>query len=115
MAVKALTVANAKPFDTYVAVTPEAATAAADGFTAEIDGDVIILISNTSEDTNYDVTMKYGNGMAGIADDLLEIAFGTEYVYKPSTSKMKNLSGTDKGKIKIIPENVAVKVKVIEV
>ena len=114
MAVKALTVANAKPFNTYVAVTPEAATAASDGFEASVDGDIIILINNTSADTNYDITMKYGNAMQGIADDLLEIAFGTEYVYKPDTGKMKSLSGTNKGKIKIIPENIAVKVKVIE-
>ncbi len=114
MAVKALTVANCKPFDSYVAVTPEAATAAADGFEATVDGDILILIQNTSADTNYDVTMKYGNAMQGMADDLLEIAFGTTYVYKPTTGKMKNLSGTNKGKIKIIPENVAVKVKVIE-
>lgn len=114
MAVKVLTVANAKPFDTLVTATPEAATVAADGFEATVDGDILVIVQNVSANTNYDITFEYGNAMQGVEDFTEEIAFGVTKVFKMSTGKYKNLSGTSKGKILITPEHVDVKVKVIE-
>ena len=115
MAVKTLTVANAKAFDSFVSVDFETATAAADGFEATVDGDILVLAYNSSADTAYDITMKYGNAMQGMADQTVELAFGQYYLYKVTTGKMKNMTGANKGKILIVPENVAVKVKVVEI
>lgn len=111
MAVKVLTVADARPFDTLVTVTPETATAAADGFEATIDGNVMILVSNTSVDTAYDVTFTKGDAGQGVATITEEVAFGVEKIFKMNTGRFKFLKGTNKGKILIVPENAALKVK----
>lgn len=112
MAVKVLTLANAQPYDTLVTVTPEAATAAADGFEVSISGDILFLVSNASADTAYDITFKVGNGMQATADFTEEIAFGVTKVFRATTGRFKDLST---GKIKVIPEHTDVKVKAIEI
>lgn len=115
MAVKVLTVANAKPFDTSVVVTPEAATSATDGFEATVDGDICILAQNTDGSNPYTLTIKYGNGMQGVADKVETVAQSTTEFIKINTGAWKNLSSTNIGKILLVPENVALKVKVIEI
>ena len=114
MAVKVLTVANAKPFDTGVLVTTEAATVAADGFEATVDGDILVLANNGGS-AAYTLTIKYGNGMHGVADTVVSVTNATEKIIKINTSKFKNMSGTNIGKILLVPEHVDLKVKVIEI
>lgn len=114
MAVKVLTVAALKPFDAGVAVTPETATVAADGFEATIDGDIIILAENVGSSA-YDLTIKYGNAMQGVADLVVNVVNGTSKAIKINTGKFKNESGTYIGKILMIVGHVDLHVKVIEV
>ena len=116
MAVKTLTVADLTTFGTFTAADPETATAAADGFEATIKGDFIVLVYNSSADTAYDVTIKKGNAMQGVADVArADVAFGTYWLYRGQVGQFKNVSGTNKGKVLIVPENAALKVKVFQV
>lgn len=114
MAVKVLTVAAAKAFDTGVVVTPETATVAADGFEATIDGDILVLAENVGG-AAYTLTFKYGNAMQGVADVVVSVTNGTSKIVKVNTGMFKNLSGTYIGKILLVPEHVDLHVKVIEV
>lgn len=115
MAVKVLTVAQVKAFDTGVLVTTEAATVALDGFEATIDGDILVLAQNVSVGTPYDLTIKYGNAMQGVADTVVTVAQATSKLIKINTGKFKNLSGASIGKILMVPGHVDLQVKVIEV
>ena len=114
MAVKVLTVADARAFDALVEITPEAATTAADGFEATVDGNVMVLVSNTSDDTAYDITFTKGDANQGVTTFTEELAASTEKIFKMNTGRFKFLKGTNKGKILIVPENAAVKVKVFK-
>ena len=114
MAVKVLSVADSKAFDTGVVVTPEAATVAADGFEATIDGDIMVLAENVGS-AAYTLTIKYGNAMQGVADLVVSVTNATSKIIKINTGKFKNLSGTYIGKILLVPEHVDLHVKVIEV
>lgn len=99
------------------ALAMTAPTAAADGFTVDVsniaDHKLLLVFLNTSVDTAYDVTIKKGNGLQGTADLLKEVAFGKTAAVVVESGKFKNVSGTNKGKIVIIPENAAVKMAAI--
>ena len=111
MAVKVLTVASVKAANDFITATPETATVASDGFIVTADGDVMLLVSNVSADTAYDITVKKGNAPQGTADYLEEIAAGASAIIKLESGKFKNVTGTNKGKWLIIPEHVDVHVK----
>ena len=114
MAIKILTVADARGLDTLVDVTPEAATTAADGFEATIDGRTMVVVQNTSADTAYNITFSKGDGMQSVADVTASVAFGAVKVFFMNTGRFKFFKGTNKGKVLIVPANAAVKVKVIK-
>jgi len=114
MAVKVLTVADVKAFDAGVVATPEVSTVAADGFIATVDGDIMILASNVGS-APYTLTLKAGNANQGVADVVVSVTNATSKLIKINTGKFKNLSGTNVGKILLIPEHVDLAVKVFEV
>ena len=118
MAVTAITpeVLKYNTFDAD-ALAMTAPTAAADGFTVDAsniaDGKLLLVFLNSSVDTAYDVTIKKGNALQGTTDLLKEIAFGDYALVVPESGKFKNATGDDKGLIKVIPENAAVKMAAV--
>lgn len=111
MAVKVLTLASIKAFDSFVDVATEAATVATDGFEVTADGDIMLFVQNAGS-TDRTLTIKYGNAMQGVAD-VTSAAIGSAGVriIKLNTGKFKNLSGTNKGKLLLIPSHVELQVK----
>jgi len=114
MAVKVLTPADIRAKDSAVVVTPEIATVAADGFEATITGNATILIENVSAATPYDLTIKYGNAMQGVADKVVTVAGSTSQIIPINTGGFKNMSGTNVGKILMVPGHVDLHVKVLK-
>lgn len=98
------------------ALAMTAPTAAADGFTVDYgyqDAKILLVFENTSADTAYDVTIKAGDSIQGVADVTQEIAFGDKALFVAESGRFKNVSGTNKGKVLIIPENAAVKMAAV--
>lgn len=117
MAVTAITpeVLERNKFDVDV-LGMTAATAAADGFVIDAkaaDHRLLLVFSNTSADTAYDITIKKGNGLQGVADITQEIAASKMAAIVVESGAFKNISGTNKGKIVAIPENAAVKMAAV--
>lgn len=117
MAVTAVTVQplTINTFDADFAMT--AATSATDGFTVDVsdyqDHKLLIVVQNTSEDTAYDITVKKGDGLQAVANLVKEVAAGKTAGVCVESGKFKNMNNSSKGKMVIIPENVAVKIAVI--
>lgn len=98
------------------ALAMTAPTTAADGFTIGYgyqDSKMLLVFENTSADTAYDVTVKTGDSIQGVADITQEIAFGDKALIVIESGRFKNVSGTNKGKVLIIPENAAVKMAAV--
>lgn len=98
------------------ALAMTAATAAADGFLIDAtaaDNKLLLVFENTSVDTAFDITLKKGNGLQGVADLTKEIAFGKKAAIVVESGAFKNVTGTNKGKIVAIPEDAAVKMAAI--
>ena len=114
MAVKVLTAADARAYNTGVLATPEAATVALDGFELTADGDYILICQNVNAGADYKLTLKYGDAMQGTADvEITSILRSTTQVVKIDSGYFKNVGGTNKGKILLIPEHVDLKVKAV--
>ncbi len=117
MAVTAVTIQELSwnTFDADFAMT--AATSATDGFTVDVsaypDQKLLVVVENTSEDTAYDITVEMGDGIQAIADLTKEIAAGKVAGVAVESGKFKHINDASKGKMVIIPENVAVKIAVI--
>jgi len=71
-----------------------------------------ILVQNSSETTNYDLTIKGGNSEYGIADSAFSIPFGKTKAIAIESGFFKNITGADKGKI-VLTGNAALKVAVV--
>lgn len=111
MAVKVLTLANITAFNSFVDVASEAATVASDGFEVTADGDIMLFVQNAGS-TDRTLTVKAGTAMQGVAD-VVSAAVGSAGVriIKLSGGEFKNITGSNKGKYKIIPSHVELQVK----
>lgn len=118
MAVKAITpeVLTRNTIDVD-ALAMQAATAAADGFLVDVsavaDHRLLLVFENTDAAVAYDITVKKGNALQGVKDLTAEIAATKFGAVAVESGAFKNVSGTNKGKILVIPENVAVKMAAI--
>lgn len=111
MAVKVLTLADIREFNSAVSVASEAATVASDGFEVTADGDVMLFIQNAGS-TDRTLTVSKGTGMQAVADvTSATIGSAGVAIMKLSGGQLKNISGTNKGKYKIIPSHVELQVK----
>lgn len=92
-------------------------TDADDGFTVDVskyaDHKLLFLFQNSAASTDYKVTIKKGDALQGVADLEETITQATVGAVVIESGKFMNVSGTDKGLIKIIPANVAVKLAVV--
>ena len=100
------------------AITFTAPTAATDGFTVPFTGkdkNIVLLFQNTnSGSTPRTATIKAGNGIQGVADLASgDIAAGEIGSVVVDSGAFKNVSGTNKGKILIIPSNAELKMAAI--
>jgi hypothetical protein len=118
MAVKEITpeVLERNKFDADV-LSMIAATTAADGFLIDAskvaDHRLLLVFENTDVAVAYDITIKKGNGLQGVADLTKEIAATKTAAIVVESGAFKNVTGTNKGKIVAIPENAAVKMAAI--
>jgi hypothetical protein len=117
MAVTAVTVQalDINTFDADFAMT--AATSATDGFTIDVTGyadqKLLIVAQNTAEETAYDITINKGDGIQAVSNLVKEVAAGKIAGVCVESGKFKNMNNSSKGKMVVIPENVAVEIAVI--
>ena len=101
-------------FSANVALT--AATAAVDGFTIDFehpDNKIVIIATNTNAAAKT-LIVKKGNGLQGVADaDTVSIAQNETRTIVIESGRFKNVSGTNKGKVLLIPESTDVKIAAI--
>lgn len=120
MAVTAITVEKlaTNTFD-LDALAMTAATTAADGFLVNVadvaDHKLMFVFQNTNATTTArTATIKKGNALQGESDlisgDIAASKFGAVVV---ESGKFKNVSGTNKGKILIIPSHAELKMAAI--
>ena len=99
------------------ALAMTAATTAADGFLVDCAGvadhKLLLVFENTDAAVAYDITVKKGNGLQGVADLTAEIAATKFSAVVVESGMFKNVSGTNKGKLLIIPENAKVEMAAI--
>ncbi len=74
---------------------------AADGITFPLDPHSILLLKNSHATDSCTFTIKGAAGFAGNGDLTVSVAAGKIYALYPQDSYYKNLSGTDKGLVKI--------------
>lgn len=99
------------------ALTPTAATAASDGVLIDLKADfkTVILAQNTNGSASKTVTIKAGNGFGGVSDLAAEtIAANATKAIVIDSSRFANATGTNKGKVLVIPASTDVKFTVIE-
>ena len=120
MAVKAVTPQKLTDFNELGdAVAFNAATTAADGFTVDYTGKsarILILFKNTNASTTArSATIKAGNGIQGVTDLATgDIAAGKIVPICIESGAFKNVSGTNKGKVLIIPSHAELEIAVVE-
>jgi hypothetical protein len=95
------------------AIAMTAPTTAADGFTVDLsayaDQNVVLLFQNSGA-VDRTVTIKKGNGLQGTADLASgNIAAGKFGAITIESGKFKNVTGTLKGKLLIIPAHAELK------
>lgn len=96
-----------------------APTTAADGFTIDVsavkDHNLLLVFTNTNASTTArSYTVKMGNGLQGVADLASgDIAAGATGAIVISSGKFENVSGDDKGLIRIIPSHAELKIAAI--
>ena len=100
------------------AITFTAPTVAADGFTVPFTGkdkNIVLLFQNTNAGTTArTATVKAGNGIQGVADlDSGDIAAAKTGAVMVDSGAFKNVSGTNKGKILIIPSHAELKMAAV--
>lgn len=97
------------------AIAMTAATTAADGFTIDLtkyaDQKVVFLFENTNAAaTARTATIKKGNGLQGLADLVSgDIAAGKFGAVTFESMKFKNVGGTLKNKVVVIPSHAELK------
>lgn len=117
MAVTVLTPVKIPDVNTIsAAVAQTAATSATDGFEFALTGKdyktVIVALAGSSADAT--LTIKKGDSIQGVADVTLTVEKSTMAAFTLDSGSFKNVSGANKGKVKIIPSDTAVAVSVIE-
>jgi len=121
MAVTAVTPIALGKFNAFTlnAVTFTAATTAADGFTVDLSGfadqKAVFLLQNTNAgSTSRTATIKAGNGLQGVSDLASgNVAAGNIAAISVESGAFMNVSGDDKGKIKVIPAHAELKLAVV--
>lgn len=91
-------------FNTGAAMPATAAVDAADGALItcdKADQKMLIIMENADGANAEDVTIKAGNGVQGVNDLVINLAASQKKVVTVESGKYKNISGTNKGKIKI--------------
>ena len=73
----------------------------------------VILVQNTATAPGT-VTLKAGNGIQGVNDEVCEIAASSTVFIVPESGRFKVVSGTDKGKLLITASANTIKVAVIQ-
>lgn len=73
----------------------------------------VILVQNTAT-TEGTVTLKAGNGIQGVNDEVCTIAASSTVLIVPESGRFKVVSGTDKGKLLITASANTIKVAVIQ-
>ena len=88
-----------------------------DGFLFDFspaDNKMVLLFQNTAEAAGT-VTVKKGNGLQGVKDlDTLSIPAAGFVVYELESGAFKNVSGTDKGKVLVVPSAITIKASAIQ-
>lgn len=101
------------------ALAMTAATTAADGFLVDVSGypdhRILLVFQNTNGSaTARSATVKKGNALQGVADlasgDIAAAKFGAVAV---ESGRFVNVSGTNKGKILVIPSHAELKMAAI--
>lgn len=94
-----------------------AATLATDGFLVDVSGYAdhkILLVFQNSGAVDRTATIKKGNALQGVSDlvsgNIATTKFGTVAV---ESGRFKNVSGTNKGKILVIPSHAELKMAAI--
>jgi hypothetical protein len=110
----ALTLNAFSAFPTFAAVD-SSGKAALIPFPNKDDGKILLMFLNSDSTTAYDVTVKKGNGLQAASADLTlaDVTAGAYVSIVVETGKYAQVSGTDKGYIKVVGENAAVKVAAI--
>lgn len=97
------------------AVTKEAPTSAADGFSIPYTGmdvkTVLLVDGGTAGGT---VTVKKGNGIQGVADtEAFTISVNEERAIVLESGKFKHVSGENKGKVIVVPSVATIKLAAV--
>lgn len=113
MAVKTLTPQKGD-FNKITSINFEAATAAADGMEFKLpsrDMETYIIVHNTHASTAYTITVKAptNQGYTSASTDLVKSIPAGEF----AIIKLESAVYADKGMVKLIPQNAAVKAAVI--
>ena len=100
------------------ALATTAPTAAADGFVVDYtgtDSKIMLVFNNTNAAaTARTATIKMGNGLQGVSDiDSGDIAAGKFACVAIESGRFKNVTGTNKGKVLIIPSHAELKMAAI--
>lgn len=91
-------------FNTGAAMPATAAIDAVDGALItcdKADQKMLIIMENADAANAENVTIKAGNGIQGTEDLVIALAASQKKVITIESGKYKNVSGTNKGKIKI--------------
>lgn len=99
------------------AITFTAAATAADGVALDFTGKdyKCVVIAQNTGGSSATVTVKAGNGMNGVNDIAAEtIAAGETKVIRLDSAAFKNIEGTDRDKVVMIPSATGVKFAVVE-
>lgn len=121
MAVTKVTPVDLEKVNTFNldSITWTAATTAADGFTIDVSGyadhKILMLFQNTNAGTTArTATVKKGNGLQGVKDlvsgDIKAGKIGSVVV---ESGGYLNVSGDDKGLLKVVPSNAELKMACI--
>ena len=82
-----------------------AASSAADGFAVDFsggDGRTVLLLNNTTS-AEATATVKAGNGLQGVADEVIIVPASGMVAVCLESGRFKNVSGDLKGKVQIVP------------
>ncbi|MEA4831921.1 hypothetical protein SDC9_129706 [bioreactor metagenome] len=117
MAIQAITNAALTAFNTTADFPAAvAASVAADGVTIDATGrddKLLIYIENTDSVNAESAIIKKGNGIQAANDLTVSLAASAKKVIQLESGAFKNVSGTNKGKILIIPSSTDVKFSAI--
>lgn len=94
-----------------------APTTAADGFLVDVSGyadNKILFVFQNSGSTDRTATIKKGNGLQGVSDLTSGAITSAKFsAITVESGRFKNVSGTNKGKILVIPSHAELKMAAI--